>query len=244
MRRKRRSKREPGEKKKRRRGKAHGIVHKFQGLPMTEKEKRRRIKILKREYLEGNWARFTRKHTKRYWYELVYSKTLPKWRRENPVAVNWLLENCKWPKHVVEVANIMYTLEKEFDWAITKKNMLIAYTIWDYLWEDLEKRMHKKYVKSITEKLRELSHYKPTEDQAFKEQKARGFIHKSDFSNYRSKKHHVYSNVDNDYIYPMNFGMSYKDQVDKLLNVYIGHNLVGVRGYTIAQINESVLHKN
>lgn len=245
MRLKKRFKKKELEKPKRKSGnKHHKIIHEFKGLPETKKEKERRIKILKEDYLEGNYIRFVRKLTKRYYYQLVYSRTLPRWRKENKKAVKKLLSLCVWPSHVVDVANILYTLEKHFGWAISEKNVLIAFTIWEYLDEDIYNRMHKKYVDNFKLKIRDVSYYTPKPRQAFKEQLARGFIHINDFDDFDKNKHHVYSNVKKDYIYPLNFGMTTIDRGEGLENVYIGQSLVGVRGWTRAQINERVLHKN
>lgn len=214
---------------------------------MTQKERKRRIKILKSEYLEGNYVRLIRKHYKNYYYELIYSRTLPKWREESSEskkAVRYLLRICKWPKHVVEVANLLRTLEKHFGWSITKKNVLLAYTIWEYLGDDIEKRMTRKYAKSITDKIRDIKYYTPTKAQAIKEQLARGFVHVNDFEDYDSSKNHVYSNIKRDYLYPMNFGMTSDDSMEGLTNLYIGQYLTGVRGWTRAKVNDRVIHKN
>lgn len=230
------------------RERVHKIKYKFEGLQMTPKEKKERIKILKKEYLEGNFRRFLMKHYKRYWYETVYSVTLKKWKKEDKEgakAVKWLLKECQWPSQVVKVANILYTLEKHFDWRVNVKNMRIAYAIWDYLDEDyIRPYMSKRYSKSITEKIRTLDYFNPTEKAAFREQKARGFIHINDYEDFQKDKHHVYSNIDKDYIYPMNLGMTNDDRKERYNNLYVTHALVGVRGWTRAQVNQKVLHQN
>jgi len=71
---------------------------------------------------------------------------------------------------------------------------------------------------------------------ALKEQKARGFIHVNDFDDYDKIASHVWSSVDEDYLWPANcaHGIIGRDKGHK--DIYIMQHCVGVGGWTRCQI--------
>lgn len=221
--------------KKKRREKRKYTIKRVTELPLTLEEKKRRRRILLKEYLEGKFRRFLRKHSKRYWYELVYSRTIPKWRKDkvSREAVDNLLKKGLYPTQVRDIINIMYTLEEHFDWVVNKKNMEIAYHIWDYFDIDkIEPYMLRKYRDNLASRNRPMSYYLCTPRQALREQKARGFIHINEFEDYDREFAHIFSTVDSNYVIPENFSYHSKQFHPDRMYIYIAHGVLGVRGYT------------
>ena len=73
---------------------------------------------------------------------------------------------------------------------------------------------------------------------ALREQKARGFIDRSDFKEYNPKYHHIVSNIDHNLIYPENFYLGYKiPEYEGMEEIYVSLSRYGVSGFTRAEIN-------
>lgn len=187
--------------------------------------KERRIYILK-EYFDGSIRRLLRKLYKPYMYELVYSKGLKKL----PSDIREYLIQCNpWPINICKIYNIYKTLVNKLDMLETRFTMELAKYIWLYFGEDIEEYRTKKYPKTVNNRGFKQNH---TAKEALREQKARGFIHINKFEDYKKRYAHVYSNVDRDYIYPMNFWHNIKNKKHSEIMSYHGQYLVGVSGFT------------
>ena len=187
--------------------------------------KERRIFILK-EYFNGNIRRLLRKMSKQYNYQLVYSKGL---KKLEPKLKTYLLSCNPWPINICKIYNIYTTLINKFDFTPNKATMELAKYIWLYFDDDIDEYMHNKYVKSI--KIRGFN-LNLTSREALREQKARGFVHINLFSDYKKKYAHVYSTIDEDYIYPLNLWHNIREKKHSEIMSYHGQYLVGVRGFT------------
>lgn len=206
--------------------------------PKTKRQiKTERVTVIEK-YLEDNLLRFLRRHYKQSTFELVYSKYIKKWRKNNPDLVKLLEKVLKdkngivWPRHMVEVVNIMRTLHKYYGYKLeSTKTAVIALMIDDLFEHDIYM-----YGREHRQTLINNDLFDPklvTREQALKEHKARGFIKANDFDDHDWRFAHVMSNLDRELMYPYNFNHA-KTYGLEVSNVYIeiGLPLVGVQGYT------------
>ncbi len=137
------------------------------------------------------------------------------------------------PAQVNNICNIAWVLEKKYGVKIQED--LIETSI--LLWEAFQDNIDDYYIKIIL-KPNDYSKFKRcTEAQAFKEQKARGFIHINDFEDFDIEYDHIKSIIDRDYYYPMNLAHT-GEQYAKTTNnpgVYGGSYSIGVRHYTMTE---------
>lgn len=187
--------------------------------------KQRRIYIIK-EYFNGNIRRLLRKMYKQYSYELVYSKGL---KTLEPNIRKYLLSINPWPINICKIYNIYTTLVNKFEMDESKFTMELAKYIWLYFDDDIEDYKRKRYTRGVSKNGFKLRH---TAKQALREQKARGFVHINKFGDYKRKYAHVYSTVDRDYIYPMNFWHNIRNKKHSEIMSYQGQYLVGVSSFT------------
>lgn len=199
----------------------------------TKEELEKDIKTVIDKHLDGNLQRFLRKHYKQSRYERVCSKTIVNWLKDKEAkkAVGWIIDNTRYPKHLVDVVNIARTLEMYYGKEINKKTIKIAYNIWDlleipYIYPYCIKRYSRGIAKNGFRDRQLLP-----KGLAFREQKARGFIHVNDFEEYDRKGAHIFSNVNRNYIWPENFKSSVANKQFNT-NIYIAHTLIGVQGWT------------
>ena len=200
--------------------------------PKTLKQIKKERKQMIEEYLDGNFGRFLRRNNEKYKYQLVYSKDLKNWRKDKRVnIVNYLTENYTWPSHICLVVNTMKTLVKYYDRSMGLGTMHLAIAIIDLFEEDMYDYSFRKQSKlfGLDIPYKQLC----SSEQALKEQKARGFIHINKFDDYDSGFSHVYSNVDKDYVYPLNLPHVYSQYNSKIPSDYVALPLIGVSGYTI-----------
>lgn len=208
--------------------------------PKSPKQLRKERNQIVEEYLEGNIKRFFRRHYKQYNNELVYSKILKHWKKDKRVRIlNKILKHTEWPKNVCEIVNLMVTLVKHYDCTYNNRCLNLAVAILD-LWEDDMYQYHSKRYKEKVQK--GLWRNKYTKEEAFKEQKARGFIHINYFEDYDKTYSHIYSNVDEDYVFPLNFPHVFGDFETGIPSDIVGHSLVGVSGWT--KLQYPTLYKN
>lgn len=211
------------------------ILKNKQFPPKMPKQVKQERKQIISEYLDGNLQRFLRRNYEFYRYQLVYSKDLKRWSKDDRLPiVEYLRKEYKWPKHLCEVVNTMKTLVKYYDRKYTIGTMHLAIAIIDLLDDDIwaygNKRWNKRFQQGI-------SHVPLcTPEEAFKEQKARGFIHVNLFEDYNKDYSQVFSNVNRDYVYPMNFPHKYSDYKSGIPTDYIAHSIIGVEGWTRIQI--------
>ena len=196
-----------------------------------KKAKRKAIKVL--EELEVPKVRFIRWAGSRQNFQLTYSVTFKRWRKNKKLRklVKAFKRSDYWPAQVNEICNIIWVLEKKCGMKIGQGIIGTAIDLWEGLQGDISDYYVRVYVKTRKFKL-------CTPRQALKEQKARGFIHINDFEDFDPEYSHVRSNVDRDYFYPLNLAHSasqYKDNPGSP-GVYGGQSAIGVRGHTQASI--------
>lgn len=184
---------------------------------------------------DGRLKKFLRYHKKDYWYQPVYYRIFRSWKKQlGPRrAMKYLLKNLDRPKHVVQVVNIMRTLNREYNYEINTATARLAIQIWDIFSDDeIYDYMMEYYRKEVAKGNLYTLFLTITSALAFKEQKARGFIHVNDFEDFDPHVGHVWSNVDRNFIYPENFysGIFGRELYDTEL--HIGQNVVGVMGFT------------
>lgn len=214
--------------------------------PKTEKQIKRERKEFIREYLEGNLFRFLRRHHTHNQYELVFSKVFKRWRKEgNNKLVEYIIKNYEWPEHVCEIVNVMRTLVKYYGYKYDRKCLNVGAALLDMFQFDIDEYWKEHYYKRCQEgRFYTLDQY--TEKEAFAEQKARGYIHVNEFQDYHKGSGHVFSNIDRYYVYPTNFYTDYLLTSDvksgSQINVYVGLSLVGVGGWTRAELPKHLVN--
>lgn len=189
--------------------------------------------------LDDNLIRFLRKLGKIWPYELTYSKKIPilKKTKEGKRILKYINKKVHYPRQVAEVIKIFAILHQKMDYKFSKDTAKEAYKIWDVLGDIIDKHMNNRYQRRMAA-LGTKGLQLPTKKQAWKEQLAQGFIHVNDFEDYNREASHITSNIDDNYIYPENFGAgSYKPKKGKRpTNVYIAQRLIGVQGWTRAEV--------
>lgn len=208
---------------------------------MSDKELKAKRKEVIKKYMDGNLYRFLRKHQKQAIFEAVYYDYIRPWKKDKVMSpiVKQMIKKLKWPRDIVNVVNIMRTLNKHYEYKFGEDCARVAWEIYKYFENDIANYNQEKYFKYISvngyEKWPKLSPNK-----ALKEQKARGFIKAIDFDDFDRKACHVVSIVDSDYIYPMNFYIhqypDYHKRKRGPIQIYIGQFLTGVSGYTKALV--------
>lgn len=202
-------------------------------LPLTAEEIEAEKEQIIEDVFEGDKDKFFKRYYRHNKTNRIYSKIIPEWQKEelHKEAIEYILELCKYPQHVREVVNILRVLEKYYDAEFSKDNVDIAYETWELFAEDLASYSQKQWSLEVDKRgwknVRKL-----TKAQAWKEQKARGFIPVKKFKDYDKGAAHVYSNIKKDYIYPMNFYHGLYRNKELPTHIYIGLSLVGVEGYT------------
>lgn len=203
---------------------------------LMTKEIRKKRKEVTKLYLEGNLQRFLRRHHKQSIFEGIYTDYIQKWEKKPVlrVIVKQMKRQLRWPIEICNVVNIMRTLYMYYDYEYDEQGALAAWEIYKVFEDDIEAYRKAKYHRWIT--INGYSSYpKLSAKKAFKEQKARGFIHVDKFDDYDRKCCHIFSNVNPDYIYPMNFYHFTKkwDYAKRgHMEIYIAHRLFGVQGWT------------
>lgn len=182
-----------------------------------------------------NLKKFMRKHREYYDYQLVYSKLIPKIKKiKGGSRVIRKLKKAanKNIKHISEIINITFTLNKYFNKPLSVRTIQMAININRIYWDDIYDYMKVQRQKGvILGKVNQLNAKK-----ALAEQKARGFIHVNDFEDYNKEAAHIYSNVDRDLIYPENFSHGIFYRYKYPISIYIGQYIYGVQGYTSTKI--------
>lgn len=186
----------------------------------------------------GRLNRFLRKHYKQYHYTLVYSKVFPRWEEERKTrrAKKWILRQGLYPQQIIDITNILITLNKHFEVELNRRNIEKAYHVWkefshaeiyDYMFKKRSALHSLKGIKALIN---------PTKKAALKEQKARGFIGQKEFAEFDETAAHVYSNINRKLIYPENFFFGRNMDKAFKINIYIGLTLVGVPGWTRSEL--------
>ena len=208
--------------------------------------KAERIKIIE-DYLEGNLLRFLRKHYKNSVYQYVYSETFSKWKKEgHKQVVRIILKNYVWPKHVCNIVNVMTTLNKYYGLPININTVKVAIVILDLFEMDIDKYGQQRRGRLFKMDMYQVDNSEKARKKALKEQKARGFVHINEFEDWDPYYAHIFSLVDMDYVYPMNFPFShFNEEYKDLPYAYVAHTLVGVNGFTRLKEpqNKVVLYK-
>lgn len=193
-----------------------------------------RVKIIE-DCLEGNLLRFLRRHYKQHNYQFVYSKFFKKLRNKGKTdIIDYLHKHYEWPGHIIEVVNVMRTLNFYYEKPLSLNTLKMAIVIVDLFEMDIFKYNRKRWQKHCNLDLPFKGYSEQYKKWAFKEQKARGFIHVNKFEDWDGYFAHAISNIDTDYIYPVNFPFS-SYEIERNRNIpsaYIGHVLVGVQGFT------------
>lgn len=195
-------------------------------------------------YFGGNFRRFLRKHREQYYYQLTYCRTFRKWKKDRVKnkARRRIIKLCnKLPGEVNDVANILLTLEKHYDWEVNKDNASIAFDIHIMLGKNISDYNMEKCSRSNRDIKFKIPH---SPRQAIREQKARGFIEKHEFEEYDDRFAHVLSIADRSLIYPCNIltiplEMKLKNDSERtegkniIFNtMYKGLRSIGVQGHT------------
>jgi hypothetical protein len=192
--------------------------------------------------IEVSATRYIRWAAHRRHYQLTYSKTFKRWKKNKYTKplVRALKNSSLEPAQVNHVCNTLWVLEK-------KTSMDLGQTMLDLallLYHTYDGEVGDYYSRVI---LRHKGFKQCTPDQALKEQKARGFIHINDFEEFDITWSHVRSIVNYDYYYPRNFAMGGDQYQSDPGNpgAYGGLVLVGVSGYTGTElgINRNKRHK-
>lgn len=198
--------------------------------PKTTKQvKKERVEVVTKLF-DGNLLRFLRRNYKHQRYQLTYSVVLKAWEKQGYTQlVEGLKQSYKYPAHLNEIVAVMRTLVKYYDKPLDSKTRKIAEAVVDLFEEDIYWHTRKRLGRYIgsTGKINLVDSKK-----ALKEQKARGFVHINEFEDYKRKYSHIYSLVDPDYIYPVNFVHGWTPEHKPLIDIYIGITLVGVEGFT------------
>ena len=203
--------------------------------PKTPKQVKQERRQIITEYLDGNLQRFLRRNYEFYRYQLVFSKDLKKWSKDDRVKiVEYLKKEYIWPTHICEVVNTMKTLVKYYNRSFSLGTMHLAIAIIDLLDNDIWVYGRKRWNKRFKQGLSFVNFC--TAEEAFKEQKARGFIHVNKFEDYEKTCSHVYSNVNVDYIYPINFPHMYSQYNSDIPSDYIALSIIGVQGFTRIEV--------
>lgn len=190
------------------------------------------------DIFEGDLELFLKRWYRHNRTNLIYSKVIPKWEKSKNTrrAVRYLKKNLEWPNHIREVINLLRTLEKYYEAEINKENAQLAIEIWELFSDgEFSEYSHKAWTNKVARKgfenIRRIS-----EAQAWKEQKARGFIHENDFEEFDKNAAHVYSLINRNYLYPLNFYHGGYTPLAMSTHIYIGLPLVGVEGFTRCEI--------
>ena len=199
--------------------------------PKTPKQIKKERRQFINEFLDGNLRRFLRKNYKNYRNQLVFSKDLKKWDKQGKSnLVKLLKKHYEWPKHICEVVNVVKTLTTYYGMELNKITIDRAVALIDLFEDDMYDYHRVKYKDKYSKGLP--LNIKITPEEALREQKARGFIHINYFEDYDREFSHVYSTVNDDYVYPINFPHKFRHHNDKIPSDYIGQSIVGVEGFT------------
>jgi len=209
------------------------LIKKVTELPKTEEYKTLEKEQIIEDIFEEDLGKFLKRYTRVSKPKPIHSDLIPKWKgdRDKKKAVRWLNRNLDWPKHKVEVINVLRTLERYYDAEINKDNVILAKEIWDLFDDELTSTLKQAWVKECLRKkwvnVRRLS-----KNQAIAEQKALGYIHINDFDDYDREAAHVFSIAMKDYVYPENYYYGGKKDMGYEYHIYITFPLVGIAGYS------------
>ena len=155
--------------------------------------------------------------------------------KENKKLYKHILSAGLYPKDLEDIMNIVITLTKHFEVELNKRTfndvLEVSYGLVDTI-EDYMKPITNYRVKHNP---RAFKKYWLTKEQAFKEQKARGFIHINNFEDYDHQAVHLVSNANTDYYYPLNILTSTQQRegaYSRYINPYIVCRLIAVEGWT------------
>ncbi len=208
-------------------------------LPKTKEYMEAEKEQIIEDIFEGSLKKFTRKYYRVSENNLMtFSKVVPRLQRKRSSkrAIRWLFKKVYWPRHRQEIINILLTLDKYYDVEFSRPNMEVAFEIWElFSGDEFFKYFTMRYSKVMNKS--GFAHVKKlNQKQAWKEQKAIGFIPKSSFEEYKQDKlfAHIYSNIKRDYVFPFNFyhGIYKGPKKYEQVHVYIGHSLTtGIRNH-------------
>lgn len=178
--------------------------------------------------LEEKYPDFLNKLYERHQYELVYSRTFRHWPTQ---LVKLMLSSIKYPRTMVKVTNIIYTLRKYYGYTLNKKLVIRAMKIYDKYEDQLDSYEFSR--RSIEHKEGRYKLKMITPKQALLEQKKRGFIHINDFIDFDRTANHLISLANKNYYYPINFYNGTRVyEHNQRMSIYIAGSLFSVSGYT------------
>lgn len=176
------------------------------------------------EHIEKRPKKFFKRLRPFYKFELVWSKTFKRWKKQNFAhRIKHLKKLRKLPGEINSIGNIIRCLDKYYppEGKISygnKTTVETAVIIWDFY----GKRIHSHMVKhfQIGKEAQKIRH---TEEEAIKELKARGFVPRADVDLESSKPYIRCISHDADLVYPVQF---------ELNDTYEKFPLISVSGYT------------
>mgnify|MGYP005863413893 CR=1 FL=1 len=201
---------------------------------IMDKHRVQKLKEVETKLLEGRLRTFLRRFRPYYYNENIHHSFIKKNKSEPKfkIGLRWLRKQTDWPVHQSQIINILRLLVKWYGEDFNKKGFKRAYTLWLLIWDyELSDYFKKDWLVKVKNNNLKLT----TPEKAFKEHKARGFIHVNDYEDYDRDAAHVFSNVNRDYVYPQNFSHGVF-KTEYKWNIYIGHYCVGVKGYTRTEI--------
>ena len=201
------------------------------------KRKELSVKDFIDKYLEGNMRRFLRKHKDQWFFLRTYSRTLRTIKRSNKTSYEYIMSHNLTPNDLKDILNIFITLDKHFNISFSQQ----LFYEFLYIWEDFTDEVDD-YMMVVNNKRYETNsplfkkHWL-TKQQAFIEQKARGFIHINDWEGFDRHAVHIISNINRNYYYPINIFTSYherhgKGNLSSYACPYIAASKYGVNGHT------------
>lgn len=186
--------------------------------------------------LEGDLDVFLKRLYKQSHYQLTYSVTLRKWRKEGLELVNYIKKRKMLPGLMNDLCNIHLVMVEYYDSELTIESFKLTErledVLTDYIWKYCTDKLKDDLIrKGKDEKF-------PKKKEALRELKKRGFVNVNDFEDFDSDMGHITTNhkIENRLYYPMNFkvGSYMTNDPDDLANpsVEIAHKFVGVKGFT------------
>lgn len=190
--------------------------------------------------LNNDLDKFLRRVYRQRHYQLTYSVTLKKWRKEGLPLVR-LIKKSKhiFPGIMNDICNIHIVMMKHYGFELTIEDFRLTMRIESVLDNDIWKYCTDKRREDIVVKKKPLKN--PTPEQAYQECKRRGFIPTIDFDDFDRTMGHVVTNNmvpkgKPQLCYPMNFKFKYHvtNSPDDVENPYVelGLKFVGVSGFT------------
>lgn len=191
------------------------------------------------KFLDNDLERFLKRWYRYHHYDLVHSKLLPKWSKENSELFQRIMRESryKYPGYISSVCNILRLMVDHYNFYLDFEDYQICEQIENVLGDKMDRfrndRDAEKRRKGLSPKL-------PTEKEARKELKAQGFIDINDFENYDKELSHVMSRKGMrgpTLVFPENFMHSANNYREYRYSFMVPHihnvsKMIGVKGFS------------